>query len=178
MSGSWWKVALALSLACNLFVLGAVAGVMGARMRMEPPRQAAPGGNPLIRAGDQLPPEQRAAYRARMRLAAAAAQPHAREAREARVEAARLFAEPEFDKVAATQALDRARTAELGVRQALEGAVVDFAAGLDTPERRLIADGLRRPAQGRPGGRGGRRGGFGPEGPPMAPPGMDGRPEQ
>lgn len=179
MSGPWWKVALAVSLACNLFVLGAVAGVMGARMRVEQPRPAAApgGGNPLMRAGDQLAPEQRGAYRARLRLAAMSAQPRAREAREARMEAARLLSQPELDRIAVAQALERARTAELAVREALEGAVVDFAAGLDASERSLIAAGLRRPPPGGRDARGGRRGGLGADGPPMGPlPGMEGPP--
>ena len=172
MNGKGLAIALAASLALNIFVLGAVAGAYGTRVRTEQQR-AAPGGNPMMRAGDRLPEGPREAYRLRLREQSQATQPLLREAREARMDAARALAADKFDAAAVTAAFARARTADLQARERLEASVVQFAAGLSTDERRALAQGLRQPPRGGRGGPDGRGGPGGRRGPPgMGGPGM------
>jgi uncharacterized membrane protein len=165
-------IALAISLTLNVFIVGAAVGAYGARARFSPDRPPARDGNPLMRAAEQLPPDVAGAYRTRMRAEGAAAQPLLREAREARREAAEMFAQPTFDKAAAATALARARTAETAAREKLETAIVDFAAALPADQRRVLGMGIRQPPRG-PGGPGGRRGGRGQG---MGPPPFEGGP--
>jgi uncharacterized membrane protein len=159
-------IALAVSLTLNVFIVGAAVGVYVARPQFRPDgRPPGPGGNPMMNAAERLPPDVAVAYRTRMRVEGATAQPLLQEARQARREAAEAFAQPTFDKAAATAALARARTAETAAREKLETAVVDFAAALPADQRRVLGAGIRQPPRG-PGG-GGRRGGRGgPGGPP------------
>lgn len=168
-------IALAVSLTLNVFIVGAVVGAYGARGR--PDRPPMPGGNPIMRAAEGLPPDVAGAYRARMRAEGSGAQPLLQQARQARREASEAFGQPTFDKAAAMAALARARTAETAAREKLETAVVDFAAALPVDQRRQIGAGLRQGPRG-PGGGGrrGGRGGPGMGGPPFegGPPGGDG----
>ncbi len=127
-----------------------------------PPPQPGPqpgGGNPLLRAGDNLPPQIRGPYRAALRDAAEESKVKLAAARRAHMEVARLMAQPNFDPAALTAALDRARAAEADARSDVEGAMVRFASGMSLPERRLLANGLRENQQG------GRPGANGPPGP-------------
>jgi uncharacterized membrane protein len=132
-------------------------------------------GNPIMRAGDQLPPAVQAAYRQRMRAEAEASRPTLQEARAARQQAADAFAQPTFDKPAALAALAKARADETAARENLETAVVEFAATLPLDQRSQLSRALRqpRPGGGRRGGGPGMGGGPGPGGPP---PGAGGRP--
>ncbi|CAN5339043.1 hypothetical protein BH11PSE2_BH11PSE2_06490 [soil metagenome] len=175
MSGNGWKIALAISLAVNVFGVGALVGAMGKQATQDPRRAPPPIGNPLMRAGDQLSPEQQQAFRAMMRARAQTAQPLLREARQDRLDAAKLFGASEFDKTAASAALAKARTADFTARQDLEAAVVDFAATLNVEDRKKLAQGLREPPRG-PGGMGGRGGRRGMRGGMGGPP-LDGRPD-
>ena len=163
MSSRSLKIALAASVTLNVFVLGAVFGAVGARVRIDPQRPPA-AGNPLMRAGDHLEPAHREAFRARLRAEGQASRPVFEEGRSARREAAQIFAQQQFDPQAASAALARARQAEFTARERLDAAVIDFAAGLPQEQRRLLAEGLRQPPRG---GRG-RRGGGERHGPPEA----------
>lgn len=144
-------IALAVSLTLNVFILGAVAGAFGSRARMYPHRAPPAVGNPLMRLGERLPEDQRRPFRDRIAAQALANRPLAREARQARTRAAELFARPTFDKAAINAELARARALDETARERLEGAVVDFAAELPVEQRKVLGDGLRRPA--RPGRR-------------------------
>lgn len=170
-------IALAVSLTVNVFVAGAVVGALGQHARIDPQRPG-PGGNPLMRAADQLPEPVRMAYRQQLRAQAQAAQPLAQVARAARLEAAQVFAQPSFDKAAAVAALAKSRAAETAVREKLEAAVVDFAAGLPADQRRQLGAALGQPPRGGRGGRGGpgggrMGGGMGGGPPPFDRPGPD-----
>ncbi len=133
-----------------------------APIQAPPPGQPGqPGGNPLLRAGDDLPPQIRGPYRAALRDAAEASRPKLAAARRARNEVARLMAQPNFDPAALTAALDRAREAEVDARSDVEAAMVKFAAGMTLQQRRILANGLRENPQG---GRGGPTGPGGPQG--------------
>lgn len=165
-------IALAVSLAVNIFVVGVFAGALGSRARVAPP-PGGQGGNPLMAAADELPEGLRGAYRERIRAESLAARPQLLAAREARLEAARILAQPDYDPEAAADALRRARDAELAARARLEEVVIDFAGDMEPGQRRVLARGLRQPpgaARGRAGNR--RPGAMQPQGgpPPFAPP--------
>jgi uncharacterized membrane protein len=173
MNSMWVKIALAVSLAVNLFIIGAGAGAAFQRHRMVEMRVAPVPGNPMMRAGDGLAPPEREAYRMRMRQAGLANQPLLAANRAARQKVVDAFSAPNFDAAAAESALAASRDAENTARTQLENAVVEFAKGLNADERRTLAEGLRQPPMGgRGGGRGGRggrrnggMGGPGPDGP-------------
>lgn len=170
MNAPWIKIALACSLAVNLFMVGAVAGAAFQRHRTVEMRGGpVQGGNPLMRVGESLPDAQRQAFRTQMRQAGLANRPLLETNRAARDKVAEVFAAPTFDAAAASAALAASREAETAARAQLEGAVVQFAQGLSVEDRKILAEGLRR-APGR-GGRGGHGGGHGdgpgrPGGPP------------
>jgi uncharacterized membrane protein len=159
MNGSWIKIALAVSLAVNLFMIGAVAGAAFQRHRTGEMRAGAVPGNPLMRVGERLPEAERQAFRTQMRQAGLANRPLLETNRAARDKVAEVFAAPTFDAAAASAALAASREAETAARTELENAVVTFAKGLNADDRRILAEGLRRPP-GR-GGRGGHGGGPG-----------------
>ena len=180
MNGLGIKIALAVSLAVNLFVAGAFAGAAFQRHRTVEMRAAPVPGNPMMRVGEGLSPENREAFLAKMRQTGMANRPFLEANRAARAKVVLAFSAPVFDAAAAEQALADARQADMSARAQLETAVVEFAKGLKVEDRAKLAEGLRR---GGPGGRGGgRRGGpdgrfGGPRGPEGRPFGPEGPPE-
>lgn len=139
-------IVLFLSLAVNLFLMGAVVGglVIGGRMK-GPPRMEMRGGPPLWSAADALPPARRDAYRATLRAETRAAAASFRQARQARREAWSTLAAEPLDKAATLRALNQAHEQELSARATVEAKVVDFAAGLPPAERVALAKGLSQP---------------------------------
>lgn len=122
----------------NTFLLAAVIGG-GVYYLSGEPRQS-PQRLPL--AGEQLPGKQRQALQQALAEARRALRSTQLEARQARVEAAALMGKPDFDAATLSEALTRARTAEMAVRAAVEARAVAFAATLSVDERRRLADGL------------------------------------
>jgi uncharacterized membrane protein len=163
------KLALAVSVTLNVFILGAVGGVLYSNAR-SPTGMAMIGarhGGPLGHAGDALNPADRAAFDRMLHDHIDAARPLLQDARGARREVLdRLSAQP-FDRAAAGAALARAGDDELKARTAIEDGILDFAATLDPQEREKLALSLRL---GGPFHRGGRPRGPDPEAPPGAPP--------
>jgi len=166
--GLW--IALIVSLAVNLFVLGGLAGaaLIGFPER-EPPPQAGP---PRLAAlGEALTPAQREAWRSTIRQAAESTGPKIHEARTLRREAWKTVAHDPVDTQAALRALNASRTLELQARSEMDRAVVGFAATLPIEERRKLADALSQPrphhhpphAGGWSGGRAGPDGGRLPD---------------
>jgi uncharacterized membrane protein len=154
-------IVLFVSLACNLFLVGAVVGglVVGARFRAAPMmegRSAAP----VLRAADSLTPEQRRAYRQALRGEAMPMAGALREARLARQDAWRGLMREPFDEAQTIADLDRARAREMEARGAVERRVVHFAGTLSPEERVRFAEGLMRA-----GPRGGRHPGRTPGAP-------------
>jgi len=147
------KIALALSLALNVFAIGAVAGAGYMRQRLVEPR--AERGPPMLRIAERLPEEKREAFRARMRQEGLAARPLIRQAREARRDAVELFGQPQYDPKAAAGALGRARDSEFAARAQLENAMADFALTLTPQERAELAKAMQPRRRG--GGPGGER---------------------
>ena len=146
MSRRTLAIILFVSLAVNVFMIGAVVGglVMGERFRHERPT-AGRGGPPLWNAANQLPPEQRRAYRALLRGEGGVAREGMREAHMARAAAWRGLAAQPFDPAVAKRDLGVARMREMQIRAGIEDRIIDYAAGLPPAERATLAAGLAEP---------------------------------
>jgi len=153
-------IILFVSLALNLFVLGAAAGVFLFAPRMHGHRFEARGGGPaMMAAAAALPDDQRARYQEALRSEAMRVGPQLREARQIRREAwARLAADP-VDASAITTDLDRSRALETQARAEVDHAILGFAVKLPAAERARLGQALAEPP--RHGGR------YGPPPPPM-----------
>lgn len=133
------KILLIVSIILNVFLVGVIAGGIwrwshgyGTRVGWR------------MQAIEALAPDQRRGFRAAMRQTTFASRDLVIEGRRARAEAARLYVQPHFDAVAISAELDRARTADVTLRERLERRVVDFSAGLPLAEREKLADALRQ----------------------------------
>jgi len=150
MSRRTLAVILFISLAVNVFLIGAVVGglVVGQRVHHQRPAMMARGGQPLWAAANELPPEQRRAYRRLLRGEAGEVRAGMLAVQAARAEAWRGLAAEPFDAAAAKRKLDMARVQETQVRAGVESRIIDFAAGLPPAERARLAAGLAesRPA--------------------------------
>jgi uncharacterized membrane protein len=138
-------IALIVSLAVNLFVLGGLAGA--AMMGWRPPGAPPPPGGPqrLFALGSTLSPAQRAGWEAAVRQTAEGSAPKIHEARALRREAWRILAADPVDPQAALAALDQSRTLELQARAEMDRAVVAYAATLPPDQRRKLGEALSRP---------------------------------
>lgn len=146
-------VGLFVSLALNVFVVGAF---VGARLvdREPAPRPAAPGPrNPVAAALSTLPPETQAQWREEMPQYAQTYGPKMREARRLARETMRGFGAEPFDQAKAIENLGRARALEFESRQGMDRRLVEFAAGLPQDERARFGEALARPPLGRGGAR-------------------------
>lgn len=138
------KIALVVSLALNVFVAGAVGGMLFTRAHA--PMKSMRRVGALIHAADDLNPADQAAFRRMLREHVRAARPLLQDARLSRRDVLdRLSTEP-FDRAAAGAALAKARDDEVKVRAAMEDAVLDFAGKLDPQARAKMAVELRRDA--------------------------------
>lgn len=144
----WLIGGLIVSVALNLFLIGAAAGIlaMGAHMaHQRPPGRPGPGGGQLWRASRVLPPGEAQAFRQSLRAQARAARPLAEAGRLAREQAWLSGAGDRFDAAATRAALARARAADMQTRQRLEDAVVDIAGALPPDQRRAVFRALATP---------------------------------
>ncbi|PZU07210.1 periplasmic heavy metal sensor [Sphingomonas sp.] len=133
------RILLIGSLILNVFLVGAIGGGVW--------RWTHGYGNRIgwrTQVADVLPPEQRRQFRAAMRQTALGARGLVIEGRQARAEAARLYVRPDFDAAAISTQLDRARAADVALRERLERRVVEFSAGLPVGEREKLAGALRQ----------------------------------
>ena len=146
MSRKTLLIVLFVSLAVNLFLVGALAGglVVGQRLRAQrPPMMRVV--QPVWRAGDVLPPEQARAYHEALRGHGPEIRQAMRQARSERADAWRGLAADPFEPAGVKQRLAQIRSEEAAVRGRLEDAIVDFAGGLPPAERRALADSLSQP---------------------------------
>lgn len=139
-------IALFVSLALNLFVLGAGAGVYLAdqRARQAPPPRNLP---PMMAAAAVLPQDQREAYRDALNLAAATVRPNMREARRLRHDAwIRLGADP-LDTQGIVADLDKARTLQADAQGQVDRRIIDYAARMPPAQRKAMGAVLAEPPQ-------------------------------
>jgi uncharacterized membrane protein len=145
MSPRTLKIACAVSLLLNVFLISAVIG--GAAWIQE--RRPAVTGSIRV-AGAQLPPKQRRIFREALRDARREMQPALADGRRAREDATALLRAPKLDTAALTAALARVRAADVTVRAHVEERAVAVAASLSSADRETLAQGIVRRAD-RPG---------------------------
>ena len=138
MNSHAMKIALAVSLTLNVFILGAVAGAWFWRS-VPIFAQSDPG---LAGAAQALEPTQRQAFRQALAKARHDAQPDSQAARDARDKLAQLLNKADLDRNSIDAALDMTRTADVRVRARIEAAVIDFAESLDPKSRAILIAGL------------------------------------
>lgn len=151
-------ILLFVSLALNLFILGAAAGAYVFGDRLHHRRPEFRGGNPMLAASSVLPDGEAQAYRDALSAQVMAERQKVHEARAIRHDAfLRLGADP-VDPAAITGDLDRARALETDARGEIDHAIVQFAAKLPAADRAKLGQALSQPPL--------RRGGpHGPGGP-------------
>jgi uncharacterized membrane protein len=145
MTSSRIKIALAVSLALNLFVIGAVAGSAGmqARLTKKAPQSSTRGNtSALIRAAEVLPEAKRQQYIARLKTEGENAQADFKAARAARVRASDMIAAPNYDLAGISALLAEARTHDVRARTRFETAVIEFAATRTPEERKVLGERL------------------------------------
>ena len=161
MTTRGWKIALAASVALNVF---GVAGGVAAWTAHERAKdrglaaRSAPGDPPgfsQIMSG--LEPATRERVRSVLRASAKAAKPDFQEGRDARQKAIALAASPTGDVAEISRLLDQSRAAEMRGRERMERSTAPLFATLDPADRQTLSVLLRR--------RGGRR-----DTPPVAQP--------
>lgn len=158
MSRRTLYILLFVSLAVNLFVIGAAAGAFLFASRMHRHAVEPRGGPAMLMAAAALPDDQREAYRQALRAEAGAVGPRLREAHRIRREAwGRLGAEP-MDARGIGADLDRARALETDARGAVDHAILNFSARLAPADRARLGQALAQPMRRGPRG--------GPPGPP------------
>lgn len=158
--GLW--IALIVSLAVNLFVLGGLAGAAlgGFRLREPPPP---PGPPRLSAAGAALSGPQREAWQAAIRQGAETSGPKVEQARALRREAWRGLTAGPVDVEGTLAKLNRSRVLELQARSEMDRVAVGFAATLPESDRRKLAEALSRQRRHGPGGWSRDGGGPGPD---------------
>ncbi|MGQ2991818.1 MAG: periplasmic heavy metal sensor [Brevundimonas sp.] len=141
------QIALAVSVALNLFAVGAgVAawtGIKRHEARVAEMRAPAQRG-PLREILAQMDPAVRDRVRAAMRASALAAKPDFEAARAARRQAVALAAAPTLDSASVTAALDASRAAELRGRARVEADAVALLATLEPADRAAMSQILKR----------------------------------
>lgn len=171
MSRKGLIIALLVSLAVNLFVIGGVAGMALMEFRMLGGPPPGPPRPPTFAMAEDisatLAPEHREAWMTTMREAASNAGPRLRQSHDIRREAwGKLAADP-VSAQAVLAELGQARDLEGQARSDIDRTVVTFAASLPADERKRLADKL---AHSRFGPRMFSRGGPGPDRQPPLPP--------
>jgi uncharacterized membrane protein len=173
-------IALIVSVALNLFVIGGVAGAALMEFRGQAGPPFGPPRRPMFAMADEmaadLTPEHREQWLTTLHEAAVGAGPRLRQSHELRRQAwGRLGADP-ADVQAVLAELTQARQLELQARGDIDRSVANFASGLPPEERRKLADRLSRARMGPrmmfsgrgPGGPGEPGPGPGPgQGPPL-----------
>ena len=137
----WLAIGLFISLALNLFLIGAAAGVIALGLRMAR-ENGAP--NPLAAATRDLPQPDRRQFRQMLVAERSAVAPDARRSRDLRAAAWSALANPSPDVAAVKSELAQSRTIDIGVRTRVEERVVDYVAGLSPRDRAIFAAGMRK----------------------------------
>lgn len=143
------KIALAVSVAVNIFVAGVVVTGLAVGLRGMPHR---PQGErpPVFSLVQSLDEADRAEAEETIRSAALAARGDFEDARRLRAEAIDLAGAETFDRPAVEAALARSRDAEAVGRSRLEGTMLDLLQRLDREDRQRLAPAFAR--RGREGG--------------------------
>ncbi|HUZ13399.1 MAG TPA: periplasmic heavy metal sensor [Caulobacteraceae bacterium] len=143
MRGRWLAVGLVASLALNLFLIGAAAGVIALGARMA--RQnigARPGA--FARAARALPEPERRDLRLMLRAAWIQIRPVATRSRQLRLAGWDALADPKPDAAAIKARLAQSRQLDASTRAAVEEKLVDYVMALPPHDRAAFVAGLDR----------------------------------
>lgn len=147
MSPKVLKIALAASVALNLFALAAGATVLVTRAkvedRIEAQEQASRNRSPMAIIS-RISPEQRERVRQTLKASALAAKPDFEEARAKRRAAVALSAAPTFDPAQVHALLEQSRAAELRGRARLEAEAIRLFGTLGPADRQVLSEILSR----------------------------------
>lgn len=170
MSPNTLKIALAASVALNLFAAAAGVTVMVGQARVESRVEAQNRGPrvPFRTMLQSMDPAERDRVRQELRATAMASRPDFDEARTARRAAIAAAAATDFDAAEVRTLLEQSRAAELRGRSRLENDAVTVLGTLDVENRRALSVILARNG-GRNGRRGEGRGNRGEASPPPPP---------
>ncbi len=139
MSSRMIKLACAVSILLNIFLMSAVIGGAAWIQARRPV-----GRGSIQVAGAQLPPRQRHVFREALRDARREMQPAIAAGRQAREDAATLLRARTLDPAALMAALARVRAADITVRTHVEERAVAVAATLSPADRETLAEGIVR----------------------------------
>lgn len=141
------KIALAASVALNLFAVAAGATLLVGRARVEDRIEAqhrSPRDRPFLNVVESLDPQVRDRVRERLRASALAARPDFEEARLKRRQATALAADASFDQPRIHALLEQSRAAELRGRARLEADAVALLGTLEPADRAALSEILTR----------------------------------
>lgn len=148
-----FRLLLAASLTLNLFLGGAIAGMLvGARDGDRKPGRRMS----YLAAAERLQEDDAARLRALLTQKAEDTRPRRQALRAARRQAEAAMAAPDYEPAAVRAALEQAHREELALRREIDDAVIAFALTLDPEDRQAIAPVFRR--RGKGGGGPDRRG--------------------
>ena len=135
-------IQLAVSLALNVFILGAAAG--GAYMwhSIESPKPAQ-NRQALRFAAERLPADHLKAFQQEIAAARRAGATDIDAAREGRATLAGLLSDKQLDRNAIDTELAKIRAADIALRTRLEQAIIDYAERLPPEQRLKLVEGLR-----------------------------------
>jgi uncharacterized membrane protein len=150
MGRRWLVIGLIASVALNLFLVGAGAGViaLGVRMAREAPAGLRP--SALMIASEGLPQPERRNFRMMLRDLRLEVKPDSDRSLAARSAAWDGLADPAPDSAAIEQKLAQSRQIDIGVRTRVEQRLVDYAVKMSPADRRTLAEGMRRQLTPRP----------------------------
>lgn len=148
MTNRGWKIALAASVALNVFgVAGGVAAwIAHEKALTRNPVSPAPSGDSpgFSQIMDGLDPATRQRVRETLRASAKAARPDFQAGREARQKAIALAASPTGDVAEISRLLDQSRAAEMRGRERMERSTAPLFATLDPADRQTLSVILKR----------------------------------
>ena len=148
MSPKTLKVALAASVALNLFALAAGATVLVGRAKVEDRIDAAQSPqqsrSPFATVVSRLDPQVRQRVRQTLKASALTVKPDFEEARVKRRAAVEMAGSPNYDPARARTLLEESRAAELRGRAKLEADAVDLLATLEPADRQALSEILTR----------------------------------
>ena len=141
MRPPWLIVGLVASLALNLFLIGAAAGVIALGVRMAA-GQLPPGA--FFRATRDLPQPERRRLRASMGATWRELRPELERSRALRVAAWSALGDPKADPAAVKAQLAQSRQIDQAVRAKVEERLVDQVRALSPTDRAVFAQGMHR----------------------------------
>ena len=142
------KIALAASLAGNLFLVGLIAGT---RLLGEPKRDGGPpsrSGGRFAAVAERLDPADAQALREVMRREGEQAEPRVQALRAARRDLETAMGRPDYDPESVRAALARVRAEETSLRADLDGTLLEFAGRLEPEERAAMSPLFRKSGRG------------------------------